>query len=51
VYQTRSQGGQATWDGRNYKGQKPASGIYLVLVRDDENSFREATRIIIVSGR
>jgi hypothetical protein len=51
VFQTRSQGGQAIWNGRNYKGEKPASGIYLVLVRDDENNFREAARIILVSGR
>jgi ligand-binding sensor domain-containing protein len=51
VFQTRSQGGQATWDGKNYKGQKPASGVYMVWVRDDENNFREAARIILVSGR
>ncbi|MCA6481884.1 MAG: hypothetical protein IM540_02400 [Chitinophagaceae bacterium] len=51
VFQTRSQGGQAIWNGKNYKGEKPASGIYLVLVRDDENNFREAARIILVSGR
>jgi hypothetical protein len=51
VFQTRSQGGQAIWNGRNYKGEKPASGIYLVLVRDDENNFRETARIILVSGR
>jgi hypothetical protein len=51
VFQTRSQGGQATWNGRNYKGEKPASGVYLVLVRDDENNFREAARILLVAGR
>ncbi len=51
VFQTRSQGGQATWNGRNYKGEKPASGVYLILVRDDENNFREVARIILVAGR
>lgn len=51
VYQTRSQGGQATWNGRNYKGEKPASGVYLILVRDDEYNFREAARLILVAGR
>ena len=35
VYQTRALGGQAVWDGRNYKGQKISSGVYLVLVSDD----------------
>jgi len=35
VYQTRALGGQAIWDGRNYRGQKISSGAYLVLVSDD----------------
>lgn len=51
VYQTRSQGGQATWNGYNYKGEKVASGVYLVLIRDDENTDKLATKIVIVSGR
>lgn len=51
VYQTRTQGGQATWNGFNYLGKKVASGIYLVLVRDDENEYRLATKIVIVAGR
>ena len=51
VYQTRTQGGTATWSGFNYLGNKVASGVYLVLVRDDENEYRLATKIVIVSGR
>ena len=51
VYQTRTQGGQATWNGFNYLGNKVASGVYLVLVRDDENEYRLATKIVMVSGR
>lgn len=51
VYQTRSQGGQATWNGFNYKGEKVASGVYLVLIRDDDNTDKLATKIVIVSGR
>ncbi|WP_176112921.1 type IX secretion system anionic LPS delivery protein PorZ [Sediminibacterium ginsengisoli] len=51
VYQVRSLGGQATWNGRNYKGEKVASGIYLVLVRDDSGNERIAGKIAITSGR
>jgi hypothetical protein len=51
VYQTRTQGGQAIWNGFNYLGKKVASGVYLVLVRDDENEYRLATKIVIISGR
>ena len=35
VYQTRALGGQAVWDGRDYKGRKISSGVYLVLVSED----------------
>src|SRR5437762_5277067 len=38
VYQTRALGGQAVWDGRDYKGRKISSGIYLVLVSNDDRS-------------
>lgn len=51
VFQTRALGGQAIWDGRNYRGEKIASGIYLVLVRDDSGSEKIATKIAISSGR
>ena len=32
VYQTRALGGQAIWNGLNYKGEPVASGVYLVPV-------------------
>ncbi|MEI9913073.1 MAG: two-component regulator propeller domain-containing protein [Bacteroidota bacterium] len=38
VYQTRALGGQAVWDGRDYRGRKISTGIYLVLVSDDGSS-------------
>ncbi len=54
VYQTRASGGQAVWDGRNYKGQRVSSGVYLVLVSDDDPSTslrreRMATKIFFIS--
>lgn len=51
VFQTRALGGQAIWDGRNYKGDKIASGIYLVIIRDDTGNEKIATKIVITSGR
>ncbi|WP_071840094.1 T9SS type A sorting domain-containing protein [Sediminibacterium salmoneum] len=51
VHQTRSLGGQAVWNGLDYNGKKIASGIYLVLVRDDKGRENIATKIIITSGR
>jgi len=51
VYQTRSLGGQATWNGRDYNGYKAASGMFLVLIRDDTGREKIVTKIIITSGR
>jgi hypothetical protein len=36
VYQTRALGGQAVWDGRDYKGRKISSGVYLVITGNDQ---------------
>jgi hypothetical protein len=51
VYQTRALGGQAIWDGHNYKGDKISSGIYLVIVRDDDGTEKIVTKVVITSGR
>jgi hypothetical protein len=51
VFQTRTLGGQAVWNGYNYKGEKIVSGIYLVIVRDDNDIEKIVTKIVITSGR
>lgn len=51
VFQTRALGGQAVWDVRNYNGSKIASGVYLVVVRDDAGAEKIVTKIVITSGR
>ena len=49
VYQTRALGGQAVWDGKDYKGRKISSGVYLVLVSDDGRKGNLATKIVFIS--
>jgi hypothetical protein len=49
VYQTRALGGQAVWDGRNYKGQKISSGVYLVIISDDGRTDKTVTKIVFIS--
>jgi hypothetical protein len=51
VFQTRALGGQAVWNGRNYKGDKVASGVYLVLVKDDNGPERQVGKIVMAGGR
>jgi hypothetical protein len=51
VFQTRALGGQAVWNGLNYNGTKIASGVYLVIIRDDSGTEKLVTKIVITSGR
>lgn len=48
VYQTRSLGGQAVWNGRDYKGTRASSGIYLVLAVDNIVGEQVVTKIVFV---
>jgi ligand-binding sensor domain-containing protein len=49
VYQTRALGGQAVWNGKNYKGGSVATGVYLVLVSDDTRTQKTAAKIVFIS--
>jgi hypothetical protein len=48
VYQTRSLGGQAVWNGKDYKGVKSASGVYLVIAGDAAGNEKVVTKIVLV---
>ena len=48
VHQTKSLGGQAIWNGKNYKGEKPSSGVYLVMVSDELNTYQVVTKIFFI---
>jgi len=51
IYETRALGGQAIWNGKTYEGNKVASGIYLVFVRDDAGNEKGVGKLVITSGR
>ena len=48
VYQTRSLGGQAIWNGKNYKGERANSGVYLILISNEDNSEHVAGKIFFI---
>ncbi len=48
VYQSRSLGGQAVWNGKDYKGAKAATGLYLVLASDEGKNEKVVAKIVIV---
>ncbi len=43
------EGGKAVWNKRNLAGQKVASGIYIVLLSNDDGSETATTKIAIVN--
>lgn len=49
VYQTTSLGGQAIWYGKNFKGEKAHSGVYLVFCSNDDGSKTFITKILLVN--
>ncbi|HUR11708.1 MAG TPA: two-component regulator propeller domain-containing protein, partial [Flavitalea sp.] len=49
VFQTNSLGGQAVWNGRDYRGRSVASGIYLVFETDELKKDRLAGKIVFIS--
>lgn len=48
VYQTKSLGGQATWDGKGHNGRKVATGVYLVFCSNEDGSKTFVTKMLVV---
>lgn len=48
VYKTRSLGGQAIWNGKNYKGERMSSGTYLVIISNEFNKQQVAGKIFFL---
>ena len=47
INEGHSTGGSYTWNGRNAKGEKVASGVYYVLMYDENGDESIATKILI----
>ncbi|ASZ10059.1 T9SS type A sorting domain-containing protein [Chitinophaga pendula] len=48
VFQTRALGGQAVWNGLDYTGHRPQSGVYLVLAANNSGQERIVTKIVFI---
>jgi hypothetical protein len=48
VYQTRALGSQAIWNGKDYKGNIISTGIYLVLISDENHQEKQVTKIVFI---
>ncbi|HXU25870.1 MAG TPA: hypothetical protein VN698_01470, partial [Bacteroidia bacterium] len=49
VYETTSEGGQAIWNGQNFKGQRVASGIYMAICATPDGSQKKLTKILLLN--
>jgi ligand-binding sensor domain-containing protein len=49
VYETTSEGGQASWDLSTYNGRRVRSGVYLVFCAAGDGSESCITRILVIS--
>lgn len=48
VYETRAEGGQATWDGKNFSGSRVSTGVYLVFCTNDDGSKTYITKLLFI---
>jgi len=49
IFQTKAQGGQAVWNGKNFKGEKARTGVYLVFVTNEDGSEKVISKILFVN--
>lgn len=48
VYQSKSLGGQATWNGRTHNGKKVSTGVYLVFCSNEDGSKTFVTKMLVI---
>ena len=48
VFETTALGGQAVWDGRNFRGERVHTGVYLVFCTNDDGSKTHVTKLLYI---
>jgi ligand-binding sensor domain-containing protein len=49
VYQTKANGGEAIWNGKNFKGEKAHTGVYTVFITNEDGSATCTTKMLFVN--
>jgi hypothetical protein len=49
VFVTRSEGGQAVWDGYDFNDRKAAPGVYVVFILDENGKEKAVTKILVMN--
>ncbi|MCD4832438.1 MAG: T9SS type A sorting domain-containing protein [Bacteroidales bacterium] len=48
VYETTAEGGQATWNGKNFSGSRVSTGVYLVFCSNEDGSKTHITKLLFI---
>lgn len=48
VYRTQALGGQAVWNGRDYTGKRPQSGIYLIFATNKDGTQTKTGKLVFM---
>lgn len=48
VYQTIANGGQAVWNGKNFSGEKVATGVYLIFASNEDKSEHVVAKLLFI---
>jgi len=48
VYRTRALGGQAVWNGMDYTGHRPQSGVYLIFASDMQGEETHTGKVVFL---
>lgn len=48
IFKTKANGGQATWDGKDYTGRRPQSGVYLIFVTNRDGSQTHVGKMVFM---
>lgn len=49
VYETKSEGGQAIWYGKNFKDERVSSGVYMVFCTSEDGLSKTVTKILVIN--
>jgi hypothetical protein len=49
VYETTSNGGMATWNGKNYSGKRVATGVYVIFAASKDGTKTHVGKILFIN--
>ena len=49
VFQTKANGGEAVWNGNNFKGERAHTGVYMVYVTNEDGSETCVTKMLFTN--